>query len=138
MFKALEENACIVSSINLENIKKFTGIKIENIVFAGGAGKGELWCQTLADVTGYIVKIPKVTEATALGTAIAAGVGAGVYDSLESAAKKLVSWDREYQPNMKNKKIYDEIKFKWQEAYQAQLELVDKGVTDSMWKAPGI
>ncbi len=138
MFKSLEENACIVSSINLENIKKFTGIKIENIVFAGGASKGELWCQTLADVTGYIVKIPKVTEATALGTAMAAGVGAGIYDSLESAAKKLVSWDREYEPNMNNKKIYDEIKLKWQKAYQTQLELVDKGVTDSMWKAPGI
>ena len=138
MFKSLEENACIVSSINLENIKKFTGTKIESIVFAGGASKGELWCQTLADVTGYKVLIPKVTEATALGTAMAAGVGAGIYDSLESAAKKLVSWDREYEPNMNNKKIYDEIKFKWQEAYKAQLDLVDKGVTTSMWKAPGI
>jgi len=138
MFKALEENACIASSINLENIKKFTNINIDSIVFAGGASKGELWCQTLADVTGCRVKVPKVTEATALGTAMAAGVGAGVYDSIQSAAKKLVSWDREYQPNIKNKKIYDEIKLKWQEAYKVQLELVDRSITKSMWKAPGI
>ena len=39
----------------------------DEIVFAGGASKGALWCQILADVTGCKIKVPKVTEATALG-----------------------------------------------------------------------
>ncbi len=69
MFKSLQENACIVSSINLDKIKAFTNLQIDEIVFAGGASKGELWSQTLADVTGCKIKIPKVTEATALGAA---------------------------------------------------------------------
>ncbi|WP_457746482.1 autoinducer-2 kinase [Sulfurimonas sp.] len=138
IFRALQENAAIVSSINLEKIAAFSGIEIEAIVFAGGASKGALWSQILADVTGYEVKIPKVTEATALGAAMAAGVGAGVYESLELAAKKLVVWQKSYTPNMENKKIYDKLKTKWQKAYEAQLKLVDDNITTSMWKAPGL
>ena len=138
MFRSLEENAAIVSSINLDKIKEFTGIKIDTIVFAGGASKGELWSQILADVTGCRVKIPKVKEATALGTAISAGVGAGIYDSMEKTAKELVVWDREFIPNGENKKIYDKNRLKFEKAYKSQLELVDKNITDSMWMAPGV
>ncbi len=138
MFRSLQENAAIVSSINLEKIKEFSGIEFETIVFAGGASKGALWSQILADVTGYRVKIPKVTEATALGAAMAAGVGCGVYKNLVEAAKELVVWDKVYEPNAENKKIYDKIKKNWQKAYETQLKLVDKNITTSMWKAPGL
>lgn len=138
MFRSLEENAAIVSSINLENIKAFSGVKIEEIVFAGGASKGALWSQILADVTGYRVKIPKVTEATALGAAMSAGVGAGVYENIAHASKELVVWEKVYEPNLEHKKVYDAIKVKWMKAYEAQLSLVDAGVTTSMWSAPGV
>jgi autoinducer 2 (AI-2) kinase len=138
MFRSLEENAAIVSSINLQNIEKFSNIKINSIVFAGGASKGALWSQILSDVTGYEVKIPKVREATALGAAMAAGVGCGVYESLSSVAKELVVWEKSYMPNAANKKIYDRLKIKWQKAYEAQLKLVDDNITASMWKAPGL
>ncbi len=138
MFKALEENACIVSAINLEKIKEFTGVKIDTIVFAGGASKGSLWSQTLADVTGCKVKIPKITEATALGACMSAGVGAGIYSSLVEASKKLVVWDKTYEPNMQNYKLYEDIKLKWQKAYEVQLKLVDDNITTSMWKAAGL
>ena len=138
MFRSLQENAAIVSSINLDKIKEFTGVEIDAIVFAGGASKGALWSQILADVTGCKIKIPKVTEATALGAAMSAGVGAGIYNSFTEAAKELVVWDKEYLPNMKNKKIYDELKLKWQSAYEVQLKLVDDNITNSMWKAPGL
>ncbi|MDD4856087.1 MAG: autoinducer-2 kinase, partial [Sulfuricurvum sp.] len=79
MFRALEENACIVSAINLENIKAFSGVSPTSITFASGASNGTLWSQILADVTGLEVKVPVVREATALGVAMAAGIGSGVY-----------------------------------------------------------
>ncbi|CAA6819164.1 MAG: Autoinducer 2 (AI-2) kinase LsrK (EC [uncultured Sulfurovum sp.] len=138
MFRSLQENACIVSAINLKNIQKFTGIEIDEIVFAGGASKGELWCQILADVTGCKVKVPEVTEATALGAAMAAGVGVEVYDSLVEASERLVIWDREYTPNMENHETYQDIAQKWEEVYVEQLGLVDRGLTQSMWMAPGL
>ncbi len=138
MFRSLQENAAIVSSINLDKIREFTDIKIETIVFAGGASKGKLWSQIVADVTGCRVKIPRVREATALGAAMAAGVGVGIYKDIASAAKEWVVWDKIYEPNMENKKIYDEIKIKFQSAYEAQLKLVDDNITASMWRAPGV
>ena len=138
MFRALEENACMVSAINLQKIEQFTNIKVKEIVFAGGASKGELWSQILADVTGCKVKIPKVTEATALGAMMSAGVGVGIYDSLSSASKKLVQWEREYFPNKNNYNTYQTLQKKWKEVYKSQLSLVDRGLTQSMWKAPGV
>jgi len=138
MFRSLEENACIVSAINLEKIKAFTALEINEIVFAGGASKGVLWCQILSDVTGCTIKIPKVTEATALGAAMAAGVGTAIYESMAQAAQSLVTWDKEYTPNDEITMKYNAIKEQWQEVYTNQLALVDKGLTQSMWKAPGI
>jgi len=138
MFRSLEENSAIVSAINLENIQKFSGVEFDEVVFAGGASKGKLWCQILADVLGKKVKIPKVTEATALGASMSAGVGAGIYSSLLDASKELVVWDKTYEPNMDNHKLYQDIKLNWQKAYEEQLKLVDKGITTSMWKAPGL
>ena len=138
MFRSLEENACIVSKINLEKIEAFSGLDVQEIVFAGGASKGELWCQILSDVTGCTIKVPKVTEATALGAAMSAGVGAGIYESIVQASESLVEWDKVYIPNDKNTMKYAKIKAQWQEVYAHQLELVDRGLTQSMWMAPGV
>ena len=138
MFKSLQENACIVSAINLKKVEEFTGMKFSEIVFAGGASKGALWSQTLADVTGCVIKIPKITEATALGAVMAAGVGVGIYKDFVSAVGALVQWEKSYEPNMQNHKLYNEIQQNWQKAYEIQLFLVDKNITTSMWKAPGL
>ena len=138
MFKSLQENACIVSAINLKKIEEITDMHFSEIVFAGGASKGALWSQTLADVTGCVIKIPKVTEATALGAAMAAGVGVGIYKDLKTTAKELVVWDKTYESNIKNNKLYEKIQKNWQKAYEIQLSLVDKNITKTMWKAPGL
>ena len=138
LFRSLEENAAIVSNINLKKIEKFTKLTSRTITFAGGASKGELWSQIVADVTGKVVKIPKVKEATALGAAMSAGVGAGVYESIKEAAKELVIWEKSYEPNSKNHKIYQEIAKKWKKVYKEQLKMVDAGLVNSMWMAPGL
>lgn len=138
MYRCLLENACIVSAINLEKIQKFTNITIDEIVFAGGASKSSLWAQILCDVTGCKIKIPKITEATSLGAMISAGVGAGIYTSLQEASSKLIVWDKKYYPNEKNTLLYKSIKTKWKKIYKSQLKLVDKNLTKSMWKAAGL
>lgn len=138
LFRALEENAAIVSNANIEKIETLTGVSPEILVFAGGGSKGKLWSQILSDVTGKPIRVPVVKEATALACAFAAGVGAGVYASLEEAGKNLVKWEREHMPDMENNALYKEVRQKWEAAYAAQLGLVDAGVTTSMWKAPGL
>lgn len=138
MFRSLEENACIVSAINLENIKAFSGVNPGSLIFASGASQGPLWSQILADITGLEVKVPVVKEATALGVAMAAGIGAGVYKSFEEAGKNIVKMERSYQPNMNNFQAYQEVKEKWIKVYTKQMQLVREGTLEPMWKAPGI
>ncbi|OMH27991.1 autoinducer-2 kinase [Motiliproteus sp. MSK22-1] len=138
MFRSLQENACIVSAINLQAISDFSGYDSDSIVFAGGASKGFLWPQILADVTGKNVCIPKIREATALGGAMTAAVGIGLYGSISEVAEQWVAWDKQYQPNLANYQKYSEVKERWLDLYQRQLRLVDEGLTTSMWKAPGL
>lgn len=138
ILKALQENAAIVASLNLKRVFDLTGRSPERVVFASGAAKSERWCQILSDVIGLTVVVPKVTEATALGGAIAASVGAGVYKDLREASSAMVRWDRTYHPNKDLAEIYENVRIRWQKAYAAQLNLVDQGITTSMWKAPGL
>ena len=138
MFRALEENAAIVSMLNLENIFKFTGVQSDSITFAGGASKGALWSQILADVTGKEVHIPNVNEATSLGGSFVCGVATKEYSSIAEVAKSLVQWEKQYQPDADNYAKYQEIAERWKIAYAAQLKLVDEKITTSMWQAPGL
>lgn len=138
MFRALEENACIVSAINLENIKAFSGVSPTQLTFASGASNGALWSQILADVTGLEVKVPVVKEATALGVAMACGIGAGIYKSFDEAGQNIVKIERCYEPNQSNFHAYQEVKEKWVRVYAKQMELVREGTLEPMWKAPGI
>lgn len=138
IFRALQENAAIVSAVNLDRIFKLTKAKCDEIVFAAGASKGFLWPQILADVTGKRIRIPVVKEATSLGGMMLCAVATGVYANMDAAAEAVVQWEKTFEPDPDNHKIYSGIRKKWEKAYKAQLALVDEGVTDSMWKAPGI
>ena len=110
----------------------------ESPVFAGGGSKGALWSQILSDVTGLPVRVPEVKEATALGCAIAAGTGAGLFADMASTGERLVKWSREFTPNPAHRELYDGMMQKWQAVYADQLGLVDSGLTTSMWQAPGL
>ena len=65
----------------------------------GGASANGFLMQFQADITGIPVVRPRVLETTALGAALLAGVGAGIYGSLEEATK---GWQRdlEFAPRM--------------------------------------
>jgi autoinducer 2 (AI-2) kinase len=137
MFKSLQENASLITLGNLRLIEKVTSFYPEEVIFVGGASKGRLWSQTLADVLGVKVKVPVVKESAALGTALYAGVGAGLYGSIQEAVEKVVKWDRVHHPVETNHQKYLEIYEKWRVVYERQLQLADEGVTAHMWKAPG-
>ncbi|GGE62294.1 autoinducer-2 kinase [Priestia taiwanensis] len=137
IFRAIEENACFVTLGNLKLIEQLTGSFPQEVIFAGGASKGKLWCQILADVLGVRVKVPVVKEAAALGTALMAGVGVGVFKTIEDAVQTFVKWDTTYEPNMDVHKQYSSLYENWRTVYATQLTLADNGYTSHMWKAPG-
>lgn len=138
IFRAIQENAAIVAAVNLARVEEFAKVDSAGpLTFAGGASKGRLWPQIVADVTGRQLRIPKVREATALGGAAAAACGIGQFASLREAGAAFVRWDRTVEPNPANRALYDEARGRWEAAYAAQRKLVDAGITTSMWRAPG-
>jgi len=137
-YRAIMENAALVTKGHLDLVSSLTGKTPGEILFANGASKSPLWCQILADVLELPVNVPLVKESTALGSAICAGVGAGIYEDIASACSKLVRVEKTYYPDQNNKNVYRELFAKWREMYNAQLALADKNVTGHMWKAPGI
>ena len=137
-YRALMENAAMVTRGNMELVQELTGVLPKHIVFANGASKSHLWCQILSDVLGIPVKVPKIKEATALGAAILAGVGVGIYENVVQGANSIVQLDREYQPNPDNYKLYETHYRNWRKIYKENLKLSDKGLTTHMWSAPGI
>ncbi len=67
------------------------GVKVDSMMACGGGGSSKLWRQMLADVFGCTVKQCRSNEGGALGAAILAGVGAGLYPSVEEACDKIIS-----------------------------------------------
>lgn len=137
-YRALMENAALVTKGNVELVYEVTGKRPDQVIFAGGASKSPLWCQILSDVLGIPVIVPQVKEATALGAAVTAGTGAGIYQSISEAAKALVQWDAVYTPNLKNNKIYSDIYSNWRNVYKRCLELSNQNLTTPLWAAPGL
>ena len=73
----------------------------------GGAANSRLWTQIKADVTGKTIEVPSSDTTTALGAAILAGMGTGVYESFAQAVERTVQVRRVHMPNPENKSVYD-------------------------------
>lgn len=137
-YRAILENTALLVKGHMELVKEATGNMPSEIIFAGGAAKSPLWSQILSDVLGMPVRVPVVKEAAALGAAIIAGTGVGIYKGIEEGVRQTVRWDRVFEPNMENHKVYEELYQVWRKVYGAQLALVNEGVTRPMWTAPGL
>jgi autoinducer 2 (AI-2) kinase len=137
MARSLMENAAIVTKANLQRSTEFTGAVPSQVIFAGGASVDPFWAQILADVLQIPVATRKVKEATALGAAMCAGKGSGVYRSFDEAVTAVVREEALFEPAVRNAGVYEDLFGRWSRAYRAQLQLVDDGITDSMWRAPG-
>lgn len=136
-YRAIMENTALVTLGHMKLVEAATGKRPEKIVFAGGAAKSKLWSQILADVLGIPVTVPVVKEATALGAAIMAGKGIGLYNDIRKAARDLVKTEQTFTPNEANRKVYQQAFENWKSAYPSLLKLSDDKITKHMWIAPG-
>jgi xylulokinase len=85
------------------------GVNVHDMMACGGGAKNGVQRQMMADMFGCDVNTVTATEGPALGVAILAGVGAGLYDSVESACRKMIHKDpaKECKPNPDSTKEYD-------------------------------
>lgn len=83
------------------------GIEATDMTACGGGGKSPLWRQMLADLYGCNVKTTVISEGPALGVAILALVGAGVYKSVQEACAEIIRTDISQPPVKENSAQYE-------------------------------
>jgi L-xylulokinase len=78
----------------------------EVIRCTGGATQSDVWMQMFADAIGVPMEIPAGSQLGALGAAMAAGVCAGTYKSLEEAVENMTRTERRFEPDNSRESIY--------------------------------
>ena len=91
----------------------------EEIVACGGGGSSPLWRQMLADVLGCGVSTAVSREGPALGVALLAGVGAGLYESVPAACEAVIRTSKPQMPNETDAAQYNKYYTLYQTLYPA-------------------
>jgi ribulose kinase len=97
---------------------------VERIIASGGATHSPLFMQIYADVLGKTLYTTKEAEASLLGSAVVAAVGAGAYPDLVEASRSMVTISGQYDPDPARHDAYDFYARKYQETYPQLRELM--------------
>ncbi len=114
IYRALIEATAYGTRVIVDTFQQ-NGVPIRELVACGGLPeKNRLLMQIYADVTGREIKVTASKQTPALGSAmfgaVAAGKGAGGYDSIFAAAEKMAHLKAEtYKPISENQKIYEKL-----------------------------
>ena len=95
-----------------------TALRVSQLRAQGGAANSRLWTQMKADITGKEILVPGSDTAGALGAAILAGVGAGLYQSFEEAVSRTVTIRRSHKPAEETRPIYEEAYRQYRYLYE--------------------
>lgn len=85
-----------------------TGIEIRELAAAGGGSQSDAWVQLSADILGRPITRSRVHEAGALGAAILAGAGCGIFASPREGVQAMVRLERHFEPDPRKGRLYDE------------------------------
>jgi FGGY-family pentulose kinase len=123
ILRAVYESTAMGTRHILEDLAA-AGYQAEGIYACGGGTRSQLWLQIHADVCQVPIYTTAIPEATALGTAMCAAVGAGMFPDLPSAAERMVKISREVQPNAENREVYDFYFDKYLRMYPALRDIM--------------
>ncbi len=106
MIRAVLEGICFHLRWMLECQEK--KVKTSHVLrFVGGGALSPETCRILADVTGRPVEtVPDTKDVGAIGAAMVAAVGLGIFPNL-SAAGAAIRPDARYEPDPANRAVYD-------------------------------
>ncbi|MBI3972044.1 MAG: hypothetical protein HY332_12205 [Chloroflexi bacterium] len=102
----LEGVACSLWHI-LGMAEQIGGEPVEEVRVAGGGARHRSWNQIKADVTGRPFRPCAVTENGALGAAMLAALGAGLYQDVAEASHAMVQLEDVLPPNPDNRAVYE-------------------------------
>ena len=98
------------------------GVELREMLACGGGGTSPLWRQMLADTYNCPVKTVKSKEGPALGVAILAGVGVGLYPSVQEACQAMIQLNPAQEPIPENVPQYEAFYQVYKSLYPALKE----------------
>ncbi len=119
IYRSILEGIAFEQRFAIGAVERSIGSNVMELVAIGGGAANRLWCSIMADVTGKRILIPSSLEASALGAAMTAAVGAGWYKTFDEAAKKMTAPKKEIMPNGRNHKIYKRLFSEYTHVYPA-------------------
>ena len=119
--RAVVEGLAFAARRNIELLQKAAqNGSVQAIRLAGGMSKSTFFAQLLADVLGVPVEAAQVPECSALGAAVCAAVGAGLYGDVLGAAKRFASPLRGFAPDPARHSVYQSHYDRWLEVGTAR------------------
>jgi xylulokinase len=108
-----------------DSLEIFRELKIPvlQIRASGGGSRGPLWRQIQADIFGKEIVTLRESEGSALGAALLAGVGAGIFKSVREAADQALEVRSSTQPQDANVHFYSSQYEIYRQVYPAVREL---------------
>jgi len=88
-------------------IMKQMGITTREVRASGGGARSAFWRHLQADVYNTPIVLTNATEGPAYGVALLAGVGTGVWNSVEEACRSCIKQTEKVNPNRKSAAIYE-------------------------------
>lgn len=98
------------------------GLKLDDMLLCGGGAKSPFWRQMLADLYGCPVFTIASTEGPALGVAVLAGVGAGIYPSVAEACAGMIKRNAPLMPDAVTALAYEPYYALYSSLYPAMKE----------------
>lgn len=92
-------------------------VPLEQVRASGGGARSDFWRSIQADVSGYTHVTINVDEGPALGVALLAGVGTGVYGSVEEACRATIRVSTATEVNPDTHRRYDAYHRVYQSLY---------------------
>lgn len=125
--RAILEAVSYMLRRQLEQIEGI-GIPFDTVYSMGGGASSPLWSQIKADVTQKEIRIIENPETACLGAAILAGVGCGVFQSIEEAASELGAHKVSYAPDSGLQEVYDSMYQRYIALYEALKPVFKQGM----------
>jgi sugar (pentulose or hexulose) kinase len=123
LVRAALENLCFAIKANYAQLEEISETGLGPVSLGGGLARSRVLPQMLADVLDRPVLLPKLTEVSALGAAMCAATGAGLYSSLTEAVLAMKGEQHCFEPDVGNAAEYAEYYQKWRVAARRLEEL---------------
>lgn len=106
--RAVMEGMCY-SLKDCQQVLDDMDVSMKEMALCGGGAKSPLLRQMLSDVYDLPCILPLMTNSAALGVAILAAVGCGMYTDVRSACDSILSFQKAEQPDEKRKEQYMKV-----------------------------